>query len=158
MSPTQVRLVALRAEVERDWQQVLRHAATCSATDPALGAPQAALVALSLDHAYQAFEQLLVRVEKALRLPERAGQNWHRQLLADASEALPRVRPAMIPKAAERDWEHLLGFRHFLRHAYAVELDPERLLGNTLRLQRAVAATQPCMDDLLSALAPDESR
>jgi hypothetical protein len=54
MSPTEVRLAALRAEIERDWQQVERHATTCAITDARLGAPEAALVALSLDHAYEA--------------------------------------------------------------------------------------------------------
>jgi hypothetical protein len=51
----------------------------------------------------------------------------------------------------------LLAFRHFLRHAYAVELDAERLTENTRRLRRAVEATQPFIDDLLNALAPDET-
>jgi hypothetical protein len=123
MSPTDVRLAALRVEIERNWQQVKRHAQTCATTDPSGGAPEAALVALSLDHAYQAFEQVLCRVEQALHLPERSGQHWHRRLLADATEPLPRVRPAIVPELAERNWEELLGFRHFLRHAYAVELD-----------------------------------
>ena len=95
-----MRLSALRVEVERDWQQVQRHARTCGATDPALGPPHAALVALALDHAYQAFEQVLVRVEQALRLPGRTGQHWHRQLLADASAPLPQVRPALLPKVS----------------------------------------------------------
>jgi hypothetical protein len=156
MSPTQVRLSALRADVERDWQQVQRHLQTCIAANPCQGAAEAALVALALDHAYQAFEQILVRVEQALRLPERRGPIWHRRLLADAAEPLLEVRPAIIPKAVERDWEELLGFRHFLRHAYAVELDPERLSDNVAHLKTAVSATDPCMLKLLAALHPAE--
>lgn len=154
MSPAQVRLAGLSVEVRRDWEQVERHAKTCASTDPRLGAAEAALVALSLDHAYQAFEQVLVRVEQALRLPERTGHHWHRRLLADATEALPGVRPAIVPKSVERSWEELLGFRHFLRHAYAVELDPERLIRNVEHLQVAVAATSAPMGELLAALIP----
>ncbi|HVZ32969.1 MAG TPA: hypothetical protein VG963_11110 [Polyangiaceae bacterium] len=153
MSPVDTRLTALRAEIERDWQQVQKHAQRAHDTDPALRDADAAWVALSLDHAYQALEQLLVRIERALRLPERTGQHWHRQLLAEATEPLPGVRPALVPKSVERDWEQLLGFRHFLRHAYAVDLDPERLRSNAQRLRRAVAATDPLMIALLDALA-----
>jgi hypothetical protein len=157
MSPTEVRVIVLRAEIERDWQQVKRHAETCAATDPRLGTPEAALVALSLDHAYEAFEQMLCRIERALRLPERSGQHWHRRLLADATEPLPGVRPAIVPKSAERAWEELLGFRHFLRHAYAVELDPERLIKNVEQLKTAVPFTDPAISTLLHALQSDET-
>lgn len=154
MSPTQVRLAALRVEVQRDWDQVERHARTCAATDPRRGPAEAALVALSLDHAYQAFEQILVRIEQALGLPERTGQHWHRRLLAEVTEALPGIRPAIVPKAVERHWEELLGFRPFLRHAYAVEPDPERLIRNVDHLQAAVAGTVAPMGEVLSALVP----
>jgi hypothetical protein len=153
VSPADVRLAALHAEVERDWRQVERHCQISSSVDPGRGAPEAALVALALDHAYQAFEQLLLRLEAALGLPERSGQHWHRRLLADATLVLPGVRPAVIPTSVERDWEELLGFRHFLRHAYAVELDAERLRSNAQRLQRAVAGTAPTMSTLLATLA-----
>lgn len=155
MSPALVRLGVLRVEVQRDWEQVERHAKTCVSTDPHLGQPEAALVALSLDHAYQAFEQILVRVEQALGLPARTGEHWHRRLLADATEVVPGVRPAIVPKSIERRWEALLGFRHFLRHAYAVELDPDRLSRNVEQLQAAVSGTEQSIGKLLSALAPE---
>jgi hypothetical protein len=157
MSPTDVRLIALRVEIERDWQQVKRHAQSCATTDPSVGAPEAALVALSLDHAYQAFEQVLCRIEQALHLPERSGQHWHRRLLADATESLPGVRPAIVPQSAERHWEELLGFRHFLRAAYAVELDPQRLSKNVEHLRAAVGMTEPAIADLLRVLHPDDA-
>lgn len=150
-------MTALRAEIERDWQQVKRHAQICASTDARLGAPEAALVALSLDHAYEAFEQMLCRIERALRLPERCGQHWHRRLLADATEPLPGVRPAIVPKTAERAWEELLGFRHFLRHAYAVELDPERLTRNVEHLKAAAPSTEPAISALLLALRAAET-
>jgi hypothetical protein len=60
----------------------------------------------------------------------------------------------LIPVEAEGDWEKLLGFRHFLRHAYAVELDPLQLGRNVERLERAVAATEPLMAAVIAALDP----
>jgi hypothetical protein len=154
MSPADVRLSALRHEVERDWKEVRRHLGQGASADPARGSAEAALVALSLDHAYQAFEQILLTVERALGLPERTGDRWHRALLAAAIAPLPAIRPAIVPVEAERDWEDLLGFRHFLRHAYAVELDPARLRRGVERLKQAVSATESSVQAFLRALDP----
>jgi hypothetical protein len=127
-----------------------------ASVDPAHGDPEAALVALSMDHAYQALEQILLAIERALRLPERSGSQWHRTLLADAGRDLPGVRPALLPPDSERDWEELLGFRHFIRHAYATDLDPVRLRKNVDRLARAVRATDPLITAALAVLEPRE--
>lgn len=153
MSPAQVRLGSLRAEVERDFREIERQLTRATSRDPSRGEPEAAFVALALDHAYQALEQVLVAFERALRLPERAGEHWHRKLLADAARPLPGVRPAII--SAERDWEELLGFRHFLRHAYSADLDPVRLARNVECLRRAVAATSPLIHEALQAIEPE---
>ena len=144
--------------MERDWKQVTRHLGQALSTDPERGPAEAALVALSLDHAYQAFEQLLVTVERALGLPPRLGDRWHRALLADAARPIPSVRPEVLPAKAEADWEEILGFRHFLRHAYAVELDPARLSRNVGRLQQAIAATEGAVAGLMAVLDPQAER
>ena len=154
MSPAQLRLGALRAEVERDWGEVRRQVARSSSVSAARGEPEAAFVALALDHAYQALEQIMVAIERALRLPARAGENWHRAVLSDAARPLPGIRPAVVAPESERDWGELLGFRHFLRHAYAANLDPERLQKNVERLTRAVLATEPFIAEALAVLEP----
>lgn len=153
MSPVDVRVLAARAEIERDWAGVVRQLARARSVDPAAGDPEASLVALALDHAYEGFEQILLRLERALSLPERAGASWHRSLLSDAAAPIAGVRPALFPALAEQDWEQLLGFRHFLRHAYAAELDPERLSRNVDHLARAVESTDPMLQALLATLA-----
>lgn len=155
MSPVDARLAAVRADVERDWEQVVRHGGRAEAADPRAGEAEAALVALSLDHADQAFENLLLRVERCLGLPARSGGTWHRALLADAARELPDIRPALFPASAEADWEQLLGFRHFLRHGYAVDLEPARLEQNVARLAKAITATAPHVQALLAELAPE---
>lgn len=153
MSPVDVRVLAARAEIERDWAGVLRQLERARSVDPAAGDPEASLVALALDHAYEGFEQILLRLERALSLPERTGASWHRSLLCDAATPIAGVRPALFPAQAEQDWEQLLGFRHFLRHAYAAELDPERLRRNVDHLSRAVERTDPMLQALLATLA-----
>jgi hypothetical protein len=41
---------------------------------------------------------------------------------------IPGVRPAVIGPATLAGLRELLAFRHFMRHAYAVDLQSERLL------------------------------
>lgn len=152
MSPTDARQALLAAECRRDWRAVETHCTKALSVDPANGDAQAALVALSIDHAYQAFETLLVRFERALGLPERAGASWHAALLADAALPLKAVRPALIPPEALADWDALLRFRHFLRHAYVVELDPALLRASRETLRRVVAATADSIGQAIGTL------
>ena len=152
MSPADARAAMLLAECRRDWDAVTTHAERARAADPAAGPAEAALVALSLDHAYQAFETILARVERALGLPDRSGSAWHAALLADAALPVPDLRPPLVPREALSHWDALLRFRHFLRHAYVIDLDPEKLAANRDRLARAVAETGPFLATVLDAL------
>jgi hypothetical protein len=131
---------------------VLRQRNLAGSYDPAHGAPEAAFVALALDHAYQAFETLLVRLEEALGLPRRTGANWHGHLLDDAQLDLAGMRPALLSAEATRSWRELLKFRHFLRHAYSADLDPAAVAENRRHLENAVDATLAPMAALLLAL------
>lgn len=151
MSPIDARTALLVAECRRDWNAAKTHLGHARAADPSGGNPEIALVALSLDHAYQAFETLLVRLERASGLPERSGASWHTGLLSDASLAIPAVRPPLFPPETLADWDALLRFRH-LRHAFVVDLDGSKLAANVDRLERAVAATDGWLDRVLSGL------
>lgn len=142
----------LAAEVERDWGAVLQQLRRAVGADPRSSEAHAALVALSRDQAYQAFETLLIRVERALGLPRRSGDAWHRQVLSDAAMPIPGLREVLVPMAAERDWDALRRFRHFLRHAYTTELDPFRLRSNVEHLENAVAASSPYIEGLIDSL------
>jgi hypothetical protein len=142
----------LRAEIERDWEMVVAQRALARSVDPSAGAPEAALVALSLDHAYQAFENVLVRLERALGLPARTGSDWHRSLLADAALRVAGLRPALFPAEVERDWDDLRRFRHFLRHAYPLDLDAHRLARSLEHLERAISGTDAPLRQILQAL------
>jgi hypothetical protein len=140
------------AECRRDWATLKTHLARARSADPFRDDAQAALVALSLDHAYQAFEAIMVRLERVAGLPDRTGATWHATLLADAAMAIPGLRPPIFPAEAHADWDALLRFRHFLRHAYVVDLDPTKLATNRDRLDRAVALTEPWIDAVLVGL------
>ena len=158
MTPIEARLTKLAAELQREWSFVEQHLARAQSVDPSSSGPDAAYVALALDHAYQAFETLLLRTDRSMGLPERSGDRWHIELLDDARLALPGLRPPVYPDVVARDWHALLRFRHFLRHAYAADLDPEELDRNTSRLERAVVATAPVLASLVAALLVDRPR
>jgi hypothetical protein len=153
VSPADARVALAVAECRRDWEAARTQLARARSADPVQGAAPAALVALSLDHAYQAFEAILLRLERATGLPERTAASWHTGLLADAAVAIPGLRPPVFPAEAHADWDTLLRFRHFLRHAYVVDLDPSKLALNRDRLERAVAATEAWLASVLSGLA-----
>jgi hypothetical protein len=152
VSPADARAALIQAESVRDWTAVKAHLAKARSVDPAAGDAEAALVALSLDHAYQAFETILVRLERALGLPERTGASWHTALLADAALELPGLRPPLFPPQTSSDWDALLRFRHFLRRAYVTSLDPTRLAANAARLDAAVTSTDLWLTAVLTAL------
>jgi hypothetical protein len=145
-------MLALRAELVRDWGLVKRRLGEASSTDPRESREAAAFVALALDHAYQAFESLLPRVERALGLPPRTGAAWHQAILEDSTIPIEGLRPAIVPPAATAAWQAVMAFRRFLRHAYAVELDGDRLATTTGHLSDAVQATAPGVEELLAAL------
>lgn len=86
-----------------------------------------AVLAVGLHRWYSAVESMVERVERAFgTMP--AGADWHMELLVGATLEIPEVRPAILPPEPLGELRNVLKFRHFFRHAYAVDLDAERLL------------------------------
>jgi len=85
------------------------------------------LVGVSLDHYYSAFEAMAERVMRAFEGPVDRSERWHRELLDAASLNVRGARPALVTEQTASALRTLLEFRHFMRHAYGVPLDPERL-------------------------------
>ncbi len=157
MSPVDARALLFGSEAERDWQMVEANLQKAQSVDPAKAGPESAWVALAIDHAYEAFETMLVRFERSLGLPQRSGAAWHRAILDEASRAIPGLRPALVPVDVLPDWADLLAFRHFLRHAYSADLEAPRLATLTARLARAVAVTAPAVRSFVEVLRRDVS-
>ncbi len=143
MKQVEARLALIVAQMRRDWGAVEHMGARAFSVDPAHGAPEAALVAMSLHHAYQAFESLLERLSRALGLPLPTGERSHQVLLEEAGIDIPGVRSALVPEEARRAWQELLRFRHFFRHAYHVDLEPSELTTNREHLASAIVMTGP---------------
>lgn len=114
--------------------------------------PSAAVLAVALHHYYTAFESALERSVRFLdgALPD--GPDWHRGLLREATQELPGVRPAIASASCLPEWEQLLRFRHFFRHAYAVALDLARLWEHGERVQRLHPTARADLESLRARL------
>ncbi len=132
------RLMAdLRADLEMCEEIAARLGTTCGPLEDSLADVGArALVALELHRYYTALEGAFERVARYLdgHVPTREG--WHRELLRQVSLPLPGVREALVPQEVAAELSHLLSFRLFFRHAYAVELDWSRLIEHRERARR----------------------
>jgi hypothetical protein len=81
-----------------------------------------AYLAVELSRYYTAFEHIVETVERTLGEPPPKSDRWHRDLLELAARERPQVRPPLVGPDTSSRLHELLGFRHFLRNAYAVEL------------------------------------
>ncbi|MBN2576775.1 MAG: hypothetical protein JXP73_19585 [Deltaproteobacteria bacterium] len=126
MSP---RLQRLRAEIASDLGTFASRIDDLAKLPPLAQADRASLAeaAVALHHAYGAIESALARIARAVDdgLPE--GPEWHQALVQVMALAIDSVRPAVVCDKTRELLQRLLGFRHFFRHAYAVELDGVRL-------------------------------
>ncbi|GMV38700.1 MAG: hypothetical protein AMXMBFR64_04160 [Myxococcales bacterium] len=148
-----------RAVAERISDEVLEDACRMESSpdDPALERAHLAVVAVGLHRWYTAVEAIVERVERALgTMP--TGAEWHSELLAGATLDITGVRPAILPEACADPLRSLLKFRHFFRHAYAVQLDGAKLRGLVADLRavgQQVHAALAAFEAFLRAAADD---
>jgi hypothetical protein len=141
------RIQRLRAEIASDLRvfqskvEELRELPQLSSAERAT----LAQAAVALHHAYGAIESALGRIARTIDdgLPE--GPEWHQSLLQVMALAIDSVRPAVLSGETCARLQRLLGFRHFFRHAYAIDWDGSRL--DDLRTC-ALAALPLVSDDL----------
>jgi hypothetical protein len=114
-----------------------------------------AIVALGLHRWYSALEAILERIERTFgTLP--SGPDWHLDLLEGATFEMPETRPPILPAAELDRLREILKFRHFLRHAYAVELDrikPTALVGDLTAVDAPVGRALEAFETYLVAAA-----
>lgn len=102
---------------------------------------------------YTGLETLLERIARAVdgRVP--SGERSHRELLEQMATELPAVRGAVLNADDEAALAEVLKFRHFFRHAYAVPLDPAKVLVEAQRVERlatSVGATLTAFEQFLT--------
>jgi hypothetical protein len=135
--PGAATLTRLRRELAEDRQAMALHFSEIAEATPHVGErPWSSHAALAVHGWYTAFEAAVERAVRVLDGEVPAGERWHRDLLSQATVEVPGVRPAIVSRDALPELLSLLAFRHFLRHAYAVPMDPERLLPEMKRVRR----------------------
>lgn len=140
----------LRAEIRSDRDAVRRWFDELASIHlgPQAGRSDLAEAAWALHHGYSGIEAILERTMRTIEgsLPDAA--DFHKALLEAAALTIDRVRPPLLAPTTVAALHDLRAFRHFVRHAYAVELDGDRLAD----LQRRTAALRPRLEADLDRL------
>ena len=111
-----------RVEVEFDNIQKILARLPQSKELPNLSPLELAGVAAFIHSFYNGLENILKQavLEKGNLLPQ--GETWHRDLVILADKS------GIISKDVQQELKQYLAFRHFFSHAYAFELDSQRLV------------------------------
>ena len=147
-SQARARLVRLAAEIAQDRPTLAALGDAIAVAAPQLGSaapPTLAFCAMQIHRWYTALETMLQRIERAFGA-EPDGGDWHVELLRGAALDLPGVRPPVLPAKLVSPLREVLRFRHFFRHAYAVELDGAKLVN----VAHHIAVVSPDVDASLA--------
>jgi hypothetical protein len=139
-----VGLITLRQELADDCRVLRGTAEKCAAhlRDTHSGRLEAA--AFELARSYNLIEQAGLRVAREFENHLEKDGGWHEGLLRRLTLEIPGIRPPFFPAALRPALDELRRFRHFIHHAYDLELREDRIqeLAATLeRLGRAMGET-----------------
>jgi len=139
--------LAAASRLTADLQDIV---AAAHAQPPTRG--EVALAALTLDHYYTSLESSFEEIARVIDGALPGGADWHRALLAQMAGEDP-ARPAVLRSSTAGLLRELLKFRHFVRHAYAVELDWSQMAGLAAGLVAVHAAVVADLDTFRAFVA-----
>jgi len=136
----------LERSIQRDLETIERLYTAIGSGDLADDAGEEELIVLAyrLHHLYNAFENIFKNIAATFENTVDDSTRWHAQLLERMRLNVMPIRPAVIDDVAYDALDELRRFRHLFRHAYDVELDPQRLrlvLSKAMKL-KAIYRTQ----------------
>jgi len=91
---------------------------------------------LKVQQLYTAMEDIFKQVAKVFENHIEDPARYHRELLKRMNVHVVDIRPAVISDESMAFLDRLRRFRHFIRHAYSFEFDPDELL----LLQKKIAS------------------
>jgi hypothetical protein len=149
-------VIAARIRQElSDLELVVRRAERASAATRSSETDQDLFVdsaALNLHDFYTGLERLFQHIATSIDGSMSEGREWHRDLLNQMSLELPQVRPQVLSAGAVGSLKDYLGFRHIVRHLYAIELEPERVNSLVSRLSTVFAQVRSELDEFTKFL------
>ena len=83
-------------------------------------------VALNLHGCYGGLERIFELIAAVIDGAKPKGENWHQALLAQMTEEVPGVRPAVISQATFERLDAYRGFRHVVRNVYSYNFEPAK--------------------------------
>ncbi len=87
-----------------------------------------AAAALDLHGFYAGLERLFELIASEVDQSRPSGPRWHRDLLAQMSLRVGKIRPAVLSSEANSALVAYLEFRHVVRNVYAFDLRPKRIV------------------------------
>jgi uncharacterized protein YutE (UPF0331/DUF86 family) len=93
-----------------------------------------------LHNVYNGIENILKQVLASQRIEIPAGPAWHSDLL------LAAIRSGIVSGPTGETLKRYLAFRHFFSHAYALDLDPERIEPLVADIHAAFSSLQAEID------------
>jgi len=112
-------------------------------------------VALNLHSFYSGLEKIFELIARHVDQTLPKGETWHRDLLQQMAQDVPRRRPAVISQESVPTLDEFRRFRHLVRNVYTVNLAPgkmERLMEALPRLWPTLRAELLAFADFLEAL------
>ena len=113
--------------------------------------------AFYLNQLYSGYEKAFSAVAEVFENTTE-GLHWHKSLLERMRLFIEGVRPALITEETFLCLNELRAFRHFFRHAYDTDLDPEKtalVVKKALRLKDLWARDTRAFKEFLRELAGD---
>jgi hypothetical protein len=78
-------------------------------------------VAALIHSYYNAVENIIKQILRSRETPLPSGESWHKELIQLAAQS------GVISETTAESLKEYLAFRHFFTHAYAFDIEPERM-------------------------------
>lgn len=138
--PAFAKLAAKLDRAERELQQVERFVAE-NGNRLATGEWGAlSAVSLGIHNVYNGIEDVLLSIANDVDGLVPHGPTLHQDLLDQMSVEIAGMRPPLINPNLYHELSELKGFRHLVRHRYGLDLDPERVSENVVRMRKTFPA------------------